>query len=279
MKDEEREKEQGQAADETAGDLPAPLRELEKTIRQRQQESREYEEARRRRYEQTVAQAAAALRGGGEALWELARLTYENTAFWIKGPEYVGFSQWVDDVRKAAGVDFDEATAWKYRTVWHHVQPIQNELRELLGLPLHPHQPAGPAGGVADGEEKKSAAREPFRCGESGCPGKVISNWHLNTGYYMADYFGCDRGHITLAQVGGHRSWDYCHFCWGSHIVEEFAPFCSPVCREVGLASERLLNLYHLLELRPGDADPKVMADLVDHLWPPRPEPPRRSTH
>lgn len=71
-------------------------------------------------YEQQVAAAAAALKKGEDANWELARLTYENTnrPHEQRRPGRVSHATWAADVKEASGRRFSDQTSRKYSAMW-----------------------------------------------------------------------------------------------------------------------------------------------------------------
>ena len=82
-------------------------------------------------YEENVRAAAAALKRGEDANWELARLTFE-----VCGPPgsgrhgNVGFTPlrvWSCDVREASGRKFSQPTAGYYRDVWERFGDYQGD--------------------------------------------------------------------------------------------------------------------------------------------------------
>lgn len=72
-------------------------------------------------YDDAVGLAAAALRQGEEANWQLARLTYENTLSHGEIASQTGkatMAQWSADVRAASGRRFSAATGILYKQLW-----------------------------------------------------------------------------------------------------------------------------------------------------------------
>ena len=73
-------------------------------------------------YKDQVRAAAAALKRGEDANWELAKLTFE-----VCGPpgqrgrdtSYTALDRWATDVRDASGRAFAHRTASYYRDIWH----------------------------------------------------------------------------------------------------------------------------------------------------------------
>ena len=94
-------------------------------------------------YQAAVAEAAAALRRGDEADWELARLTWEHTRSNVgqrEQPDKVSMSQWCDDVRKQSGRRYSDSTGYLYRHAWDRhgylsetgkLPPFNEVLREI----------------------------------------------------------------------------------------------------------------------------------------------------
>src|SRR5262245_15713622 len=73
-------------------------------------------------YQDNVRAAAAALKRGEDANWELAELTWKNTSFRGQAPGTVGVRQWSEDVQAASGRSFGEMTASYYRDIWELYQ-------------------------------------------------------------------------------------------------------------------------------------------------------------
>jgi len=75
-------------------------------------------------YQDNVKAAAAALKRGEDANWELARLTFEST--WDRTGTWdeqdaagkVSMDQWCSDVRDAAGRKFGRTWGFTYKAVW-----------------------------------------------------------------------------------------------------------------------------------------------------------------
>lgn len=74
------------------------------------------------RYQDQVAAAAAALKRGEDANWELARLTYENTLSHNEhNSDKVTMRRWCADVRAASVRRFSETTGERYKRAWRDV--------------------------------------------------------------------------------------------------------------------------------------------------------------
>ncbi len=72
-------------------------------------------------YTEAVEEAAAALKRGEDANWELARLTYENTLMQgnaMSQPGKVNMEQWCADVRRASGRRFSAKSGRVYKAIW-----------------------------------------------------------------------------------------------------------------------------------------------------------------
>jgi len=72
-------------------------------------------------YQTNVQAAAAALKRGEDANWELARLTYENTldAGDVRTqPGKVSMERWCEDVRAVSGRAFSYRTGKRYKAIW-----------------------------------------------------------------------------------------------------------------------------------------------------------------